>query len=200
MIRATQGVSVRSVTGDLQPLHLQDSSMKILRTAIVAAVVVAITAIGTSDASAQLELGVHGTLADVYDINPGLGGRAAFFRPTRGGTDLGLEVKGTYYFPSCRGFDCSAWGGHAVLVGRQDVTANAQSYFGVGAAYVDVTGTADNESTSGDAWGLMVLFGSNFMPDNPVMPFFEFGWQFMDSFPDVWDITVGARASLGGRR
>ena len=131
--------------------------MKILRTAIVAALVVIVTATGTSEASAQVELGVHGTLADVYDINPGLGGRAAFFRPTRGGTDLGLEVKGTYYFPSCRGYDCSAWGGHAVVVGRQDVHANAQSCFGVGAAYVDVTGTADNASTSGDAWGVAIV-------------------------------------------
>jgi len=174
--------------------------MKILRTAIVAATVVVATGIGSSDASAQLELGVHGTLADVYDINPGLGGRVSFFRPTRGGTDLGLEVKGTYYFPSCRGLECDAWGGHAIVVGRQQVHANAQSYFGVGAAYVDVTGYDGSESASGDAWGLMVLFGSNFMPDRPVMPFFEFGWQFMDAFPDVWDISVGARASLGGRR
>lgn len=174
--------------------------MKISRPAILAAALLGTALVTAPDVSAQVELGIHGTLADVYDVNPGLGGRVAFFRPTRQGTDLGLEVKGTYYFPSCRGYDCDAWGGHAVIVGRQAVHANAQSYFGVGAAYVDVTGRKGDQSTSGDAWGLMVLFGSNFLPDNPVMPFFEFGWQFMDGFPDVWDITLGARASLGGRR
>ena len=174
--------------------------MRIARAALFSGLAVALLAAGTAETAAQAEIGIHGTLADVRDINPGIGGRLAFLRPTSSGTRVGIEGKYTYYFPDCNGLECSAWGGHIVLLGVRPMTAGAETYAGVGAAYVEVSVDNGSGQTSGDAWGVMVLIGSRFKPDNPVVPFFEFGWQFMDGFPDVWDITLGLRAPLGGRR
>jgi hypothetical protein len=172
--------------------------MKISRTLILLLAAMSSAAFTASDASAQVRLGVHGTLADVRDVAAGIGGRIAFMRAS-GGTNLGLEAAGTYYFPSCSGFDCDAWGGHIVIIGKRPLGGQAHTYAGIGAKYVDVTGRSGDQSSSGDAWGMIVLFGSEYAPNSPVMPFFEFGWSFMDSFPDIWEITLGLKVTLGGQ-
>jgi hypothetical protein len=174
--------------------------MNALRATLLVGSLGALLAASASDASAQVEVGIHGTLADVRDISPGLGGRVSFMRPNPRGISVGVELSGTYYFPSCREIeDCSAWGGQAMLMGRRAVTANAQPYLGIGAKYVEATFDDGAGSATGDTWGLEVLIGSTFRPDQRVVPFFEFGWGFMDSRADIWELTLGLRASLGGR-
>lgn len=151
------------------------------------------------DAAAQVELGIHGTLADVRDVSPGIGGRVSFMRRSAGGVGLGIEVSGSYYFPSCREIEeCSAWGGQALLVGRRAVTSNAQTYLGIGAKYIEATFDDGAGSATGDVWGLEVLIGSTFRPDQRVVPFFEFGWGFMDTRADIWELSLGLRTALGG--
>jgi hypothetical protein len=174
--------------------------MNVLRATLVVGTMAAILAADAHDATAQVEVGIHGTLADVRDVSPGIGGRVSFMRPTAGGVGLGVEVSGSYYFPSCREIEeCSAWGGQALLVGRRAVTNNAQPYFGIGAKYIEANFDDGAGSSTGDVWGLEVLIGSTFRPDQRVVPFFEFGWGFMDSAADIWELSLGLRAALGGR-
>jgi hypothetical protein len=170
--------------------------MKIARVVVISLAVAAAAAFSASEADAQIILGVHGTLADVQDVAPGVGGRIAFNRAS-GGTNAALEFAGTYYFPSCSGFDCDAWGGHVAIVGRRPLGGQAQTYAGIGAKYVDVNLRSGDETRTGDAWGMIILFGSEYRPASAVAPFFEFGWSFMDSFPDIWELTLGLRATLG---
>ena len=174
--------------------------MKIFRMALFAAAVGMLLPALTEDVSAQTFIGVHGTLADVRDVSPGLGGSIGFLRPTNSGTDVGIEASGTYYFPSCTGFDCSAWGGQAVLIGARPLGGRARTYAGIGAKYVSVTGSNGTDTTSGDVWGLVVEFGSSYQTEGPIAPYFEFGWGFMDSSADIWEARLGLRAALGGRR
>jgi hypothetical protein len=172
--------------------------MKIARGVALSLALAVVAAYSAAEARAQVRLGVHGTLADVQDVVGGVGGRVTFMRAS-GGTDVGLEVAGSYYFPSCSGsgIDCDAWGGHAVILGRRPVGGQGQTYAGIGAKYVDVNLRSGDEVRTGDAWGLIVLFGSEFSPYSPVVPFFEFAWSFMDSFPDIWELTLGLRTSIG---
>ena len=143
---------------------------------------------------------MHGTLADVRDVSPGIGGSLAFLRNTGRNMDVGVEVLGTYYFPSCNGIDCSAWGGEAVLMGVRPLGGRARTYVGVGAKYVKVDVTSGDSSSSGDAWGVVVKFGSSYQTEGALAPFFDFGWGFMDSAADIWEGRLGLRVALGARR
>jgi hypothetical protein len=174
--------------------------MKIARVALFSAVAGAIALAAPSAVSAQAIVGVHGTLADVRDVSPGIGASLGFLRPTRSGADVGIDVTGTYYFPSCTGFDCDAWGAQAVLVGARPLGGRARTYVGIGAKYVEVTGSNGTGSTTGDAWGLVVQFGSSYLTESAIRPYFEFGWGFMDSSADIWELRLGLRAILGGGR
>jgi len=173
--------------------------MKFVRIALFAGVIGGLVVSTAADADAQVEVGVHGTLADVRELSPGLGGRIAFMRPVAGGTKIGVEAKYTYYFPSCRGAECDAWGGQAILMGRRPAGGGAEAYAGIGASYVDVALDNGTDQTRGDAWGLLLVIGSQYRPYNAVVPFVEFDWQFMNSFTDIWELTLGLRAPLGGR-
>jgi hypothetical protein len=178
--------------------------MKIVRTALITVLAAGAAVQGTSEVSAQAEIGVHGTLADVRDLSPGLGARFAFVRPRASGIKIGVEAKYTYYFPSCTGLECDAWGGQALLFARRPTGGGAETYLGIGAAYVNVSLDNGIDQTQGDAWGVALVVGSLYRPANPIVPFFEFDWQFMNSFTDIWELTLGLRAPLGqsgrGRR
>lgn len=174
--------------------------MKISRVALFAAVAGSFALVGPTSASAQVVVGVHGTLADVRDVSPGVGGSLAFLRATGGNMDVGVEVLGTYYWPSCSGFDCSAWGGEAVLMGVRALGGRARTYAGVGAKYVNVDVTNGSNSSSGDTWGVVVKFGSSYQTEGALAPFFDFGWGFMDASADIWEARLGLRFALGTGR
>ncbi len=172
--------------------------MKIIRRALLAAVAIASIAVPAADA--QVLLGLHGTLADVGDVSPGIGGSVTFFRQTAGDLDLGLDVSGTFYFPSCSGSECDAWGTQAMLVGVQPLSNQVRPYAGVGAKYVDVNGSSGGIDFSGDSWGFAVLLGSSYQTSSALRPYFELGWSFMDSASDIWEFRLGLRTALSGGR
>ncbi len=151
------------------------------------------------DVSAQFQLGVHGTLADVRSVAAGLGGRLGYFQPPGGGVELGIEAAYGYFFPSCTGLECDSTGGHAALIVSQSVGfgGGGQSYFGAGARYQDVNLDDGSQSAEGDYWGFLILFGSRMNTDQPLAPFFELGWSFMSDIADIWDFTLGVRLSIG---
>ncbi len=151
------------------------------------------------DVSAQFQLGVHGTLADIRSVSAGVGGRLGYFQPGGGGTEFGVEAAYGIFFPSCVGLECDSTGGHIALLASQSVGfgGGAQTYLGAGARYQDFDLDNGSESVSGDYWGFMILFGSRMRSDQPLAPFFELGWSFMDTIPDIWDFTLGVRLSVG---
>jgi len=152
------------------------------------------------DVSAQLVVGVQGTLADVRSVAGGLGGRVGFIQPP-GSRDvrIGVEASYNYYWPDCVGADCSSTGGHAALLVSRDFGSGggAQSYLGLGARYQDVKLDGVN-SIDDNYWGFLLLFGSSVRMNSPVAPFFELGWSFMSGISDIWDFTLGARFAIGG--
>ncbi len=151
------------------------------------------------DVSAQLVVGVQGTLADVRSVSGGLGGRVGFVQPPRAGqVRLGVEAAYNYYWPDCVGSECSSTGGHAALLVSRNFGSGggAQSYLGLGARYQDVQLDGLNPIDE-DYWGFLLLFGSSIRMDSPVAPFFELGWSFMSGITDIWDFTLGARFALG---
>ncbi len=152
------------------------------------------------DVSAQLIVGVHGTLADVRSVSAGLGGRLGYVQPG-GGNDVRFGIEAAYgiYFPSCVGVECDSTGGHAALLVSRNFGsgAGAQSYLGLGARYQDVELDDGANSLSGDYWGFLVLFGSSIRMDSAIAPFFEIGWSFMNDIADIWDFTLGARFAIG---
>ena len=151
------------------------------------------------DVSAQFQLGVHGTLADIKSVSGGVGGRLGYFQPaSASGTEFGVEAAYGIFFPSCIGLECDSSGGHAVLVASQTVGYGAQTYLGAGARYQDFDLDDGTESVTGAYWGFMILFGSRMNSDQPLSPFFELGWSFMDTIPDIWDFTLGVRFQMGG--
>jgi len=172
--------------------------MKIARLAFLAASVPTLLILFGTDASAQVEVGLHGTLADVRDVSPGIGGRVALLRPSRNRrSHVGLEVGASYYFPgSTQGLDLDAWGAQAVLLGRQDTGGRTRSFVGLGAKYVDVTASDGSASTRGDSWGFLALVGVEYGFETALSPFFEFGWSFMDNGPNIWEATLGFRYAL----
>ena len=174
--------------------------MKISRLALFSAVAAALAFAAPSSVDAQAIIGVHGTLADVRDVSPGLGGSIAFLRNTGNNMDVGVEVLGTYYFPNCTGFECDAWGGEAVLMGVRALGGRARSYAGVGAKYVKLDVASGGDSSSGESWGVVVKFGSSYQTEGALAPFFDFGWGFMDASADIWEARLGLRFALGARR
>ncbi len=148
--------------------------------------------------SAQFQLGVHGTLADVRSVSAGVGGRLGYFQPGGvDGTEFGIEAAYGIFFPSCIGLECDSSGGHAALLASQSVAFGAQTYLGAGARYQDVKLDNGTESLEGDYWGFMILFGSRMPTNRALAPFFELGWSFMGDIADIWDFTLGVRFPMG---
>ena len=150
--------------------------------------------------SAQFQLGVHGTLADVRSVSAGVGGRLGYFEPGGvAGTEFGIEAAYGIFFPSCIGLEFDSSGGHAALLASRSIGGGGgpQTYFGVGARYQDVKLENGAESLEGDYWGFMILFGSRMHSDAALAPFFELGWSFMSDIADIWDFTLGVRLAVG---
>ena len=172
--------------------------MKLPHAALLTGLTTALLFGTAPDVSAQFQLGVHGTLADVRSVSGGVGGRLGYFQPGGGGgTQFGIEAAYGIFFPSCIGLECDSSGGHAVLLASQDISFGAQSYFGFGARYQDVKLDDGADSLEGDYWGFMILFGSRMRSNTALSPFFEIGWSFMSDIADIWDFTLGARFQVG---
>ncbi len=153
-----------------------------------------------ADVSAQLVVGVQGTLADIRSVSGGLGGRVGFVQP-QGARDVrvGVEASYNYYWPDCIGSECKSTGGHAALLMARDLGSGggAQSYLALGARYQNVKLDGANPIDD-DYWGFLTMFGSSIQMNSPVSPFFELGWSFMSGISDIWDFTLGARFAIGG--
>ena len=174
--------------------------MKLRHAALLIGLATALLFGTAPDVSAQFQVGVQGTLADVRSVSAGVGARLGYFQPpSLGGTELGVEVAYNYFFPSCIGLECDSTGGHAALLASRSVGfgGGAQSYLGVGARYQDVNLDDGTQSLEGDYWGFMILFGSRMQSDRQLSPFLELAWSFMDTMPDIWDFTLGVRFQMG---
>ncbi len=174
--------------------------MKLAHAALLTGLTTAVLFGTALEVSAQFQLGVQGSLADVRGVAAGLGGRLGYFQPpTVGGTQIGIEGMYSIFFPDCIGLECDSSGGHIALLAGQSVGfgGGAQTYAGLGARYQKVTLDNGLESADGDFWGFMLLVGTRVSTDSPVSPFFELAWSFMSDIPDIWDFTLGARFALG---
>ena len=152
-------------------------------------------------AAAQVDLGVHGRFSEVRGESWGVGGGLSYLRPR--GTDLlvGVSAYGTFYWPDCGASECDAWAGDFLATVKRNGPGGTRPYAGAGAKYVDVSVEAGGNQVSGDAWGFMLLVGSEYgMGDQPIVPFIEFDMAFMSGASDVWDLTLGIRTARGGRR
>ena len=172
--------------------------MKLRHAALLIGLATALLFGTAPDVSAQFQVGVQGTLADVRSVSAGVGARLGYFQPpSLGGTELGVEVAYNYFFPSCIGLECDSSGGHVALLASQSVAFGAQTYIGAGARYQDVKLDNGTESLEGDYWGFMILFGSRMPTNRALAPFFELGWSFMGDIADIWDFTLGVRFPMG---
>ena len=173
--------------------------MKVSHAALLIGLTIALLFGTALDVSAQFQLGVQGTLADVRSVSAGIGGRLGYFQPEQGSgsTRFGIEAAYGIFFPSCVGVECDSSGGHAALLATRSVAFGAQSYLGAGARYQNVTLDDGLNSLDGEYWGFMILFGSRMSSDATIAPFFEIGWSFMNDIADIWDFTLGARLALG---
>ena len=175
--------------------------MKLPHAALLTGLTTALLFGTAPDVSAQLQIGAHGTLADIRSVSAGVGGRLGYFQPgSTGGTKFGVEAAYGIFFPSCTGLECDSSGGHIALLASQPVGfgGGAQSYLGVGARYQDFLLDDGAQSVNDDFWGFMILFGSRMSGDQTLAPFFEIGWSFMDTISDIWDFTLGVRLAVGG--
>ncbi len=175
--------------------------MKLPHAALLTGLTTALLFGTAPDVSAQLIVGVHGTLADVRSVTGGVGGRLGYVQPG-GGNDVRFGIEAAYgiFFPSCIGAECDSTGGQIALLASRNFGsgAGAQSYLGFGARYQDIKLDDGVDSLEGDYWGFLILFGSSIRTDTAVSPFFELGWSFMNDIADIWDFTLGARFQVGG--